>query len=473
MSVNEMGSFEVKSFLRAFAHAGIAGTFLVQTCVSATAQTAPTANAPNLPLIRDAEIESLMRIYTRPIFQAAGLNPGAVKVYLVNQPTINAFVAGGQRIFIYTGLLAQAKTPNQVIGVFAHETGHIAGGHLARMGQQLDKTSSQAIIGMLIGAAAAVGGAATGNSGGAQAGMGVMMGSQGIAQRSILAYARAQESSADQAAVKFLNATGQSGRGMLELFQTLANQSLGSINMVNPYVLTHPMPLERIRNLEMAVKASPYYQRTDQNDLILRHKLMQAKLSGFLNTPQIVYQQYPPSDRSLPARYARAIAAFRMGDLKNSLVELNTLIEAQPTYAYFWELKGQALLESGRGSEAVGPLTKASQLSNGNGLIDVMLAQALLENESRANAQSALKALRSAQRTEDDMPRLYAEMAIAYARLDSIPLADLATAEAALLRGDKELAGQKAQAAAAKLKHGSPEWLRANDILNFTDQKKS
>ena len=200
---------------------------------------------------------------------------------------------------------------------------------------------------------------------------------------------------------------------------------------------------------------------------------MQAKLAGFLNAPQTVYRQYPKSDRSLPARYARAIAAFRMGDLKNALPEINSLIESQPNYAYFWELKGQALLESGRGRDAIVPLQKASKLSNGNGLIDVMLAQALLEEGGKAGAQAALKVLKSAQRTETDMPRLYAEMAIAHARLNSIPMADLATAEAALLRGDKELAGKKAKSAAAKLKHGSPEWLRANDILNFADQKKS
>ena len=457
----------LKSFLRRAATCGLAAWTVLQPGVLAAAE------RPNLPLVRDAEIESLMRIYTRSIFRAAGLKDGAVKVYLVNQTGINAFVAGGQRIFINTGLLAQAKVPNEVIGVFAHETGHIAGGHLARMGQQMDKLSSQAIIGMLIGAAAVVGGAATGQSGGAQAGMGVLFGSGGLAQRSLLAYARAQESAADQAAVKLLNGTGQSGRGMLELFQKLASQTMGSLKMVNPYVLTHPMPFERIRNLESAVKQSPYYGKTDAPDLVLRHKLMQAKLAGFLNAPQTVYRQYPKSDRGLPARYARAIAAFRMGDLKNALPEINSLIESQPNYAYFWELKGQALLESGRGRDAIVPLQKASKLSNGNGLIDVMLAQALLEEGGKAGAQAALKVLKSAQRTESDMPRLYAEMAIAHARLNSIPMADLATAEAALLRGDKELAGKKAKSAAAKLKHGSPEWLRANDILNFADQKKS
>jgi predicted Zn-dependent protease len=449
------------------AKAALATCLIVQSALPALAQNR------NLPLIRDAEIESLMRIYSKPIFEAAGINEGAAKVFLVRQPSINAFVAGGQRIFINTGLLVQAKTPNEVIGVLAHETGHISGGHLARMGQQMQKATNQAIIGMLLGAAAIAAGAATGNSEASQAGAGVYLGTQGLVMRNLMAYVRAQESSADQAAIKFLDGTGQSGRGMLTLFQRLMNQSMGSLKNANPYVMTHPMPLDRIRNLEVSVKKSQFYGREDPQDLVLRHRLMQAKLSGFLDSAQQVFQKYPPSDRSLPARYARSIAAFRMGDLKNALREIDSVIESQPGYAYFWELKGQALLESGHGQEAVAPLQKAAKLSNGNGLIQVMLAQALLQDESRGNAEAALKILKASLRSERDMPTLHAHMAIAYARLGNIPLADLSTAEAAMLRGDRELASKKAELAAAKLKRGSPEWLRANDILNFTDQKKS
>jgi predicted Zn-dependent protease len=450
-----------------------AAKIALATCLAVQTSYPAWAQGVNLPLIRDAEIESLMRIYTKPIFRVAGITEGAAKVYLVRQPSINAFVAGGQRIFINTGLLSQAKTPNEVIGVLAHETGHIAGGHLARMGAQMDKASTQAIIGMLIGAAAIAGGMAAGSSGASQAGAGVLMGTQGLVGRNLLAYVRAQESSADQAAIKFLDETGQSGQGMLTLFQKLANQSMGSLKNVNPYVMSHPMPLERIRNLEVSVKKSPFYDRDDPNDLVLRHRLMQAKLAGFLNAAQQVFQQYPTSDKSLPARYARSIAAYRMGDLKNALREIEALTKAQPGYAYFWELKGQALLESGHAAEAVPPLAKAAKLSNGNGLIQIMLAQALLQDESRGNAQAALKLLKSSVRSERESSVLHAQMAIAYARLGNIPLADLSTAEAAILRGDRDLATQKAQLAAQKLKQGSPEWIRAKDILNFAEQKKS
>jgi predicted Zn-dependent protease len=431
------------------------------------------AQSKGVPLIRDAEIENLMRIYTRPIFKVAGINETAVNVYLVRQPTINAFVAGGQRIFINTGLLTQSKNPNEVIGVLAHETGHIAGGHLARMGQQLDKASTHAIIGMLLGAAAMVGGAASGSGEAAQAGQGIMLGTQGLAQRNLLAYARAQESAADQAALGFLDATGQSGRGMITLFQKLANQSLASLTNVSPYVLSHPMPLERIRNLEVEAKKSPFFDRPDSAALVLRHELMQAKLLGFLSGAQVVFQKYPKGDKSLPGRYARAIASFRIGDLKNALPEIDALIQAQPKYAYFWELKGQALLEGGRPREAVAPLKQAVALSKGNGLINIMLAQALLQSESRNDAEAALRALRDAKRSESESASLHATMALAFGRLGNVPLADLATAEAALRRGDTELAGQKAKAASTRLKRGSPDWVRAHDILNFIDQKKT
>lgn len=421
-------------------------------------------------LIRDAEIEGLMRLYTKPIFQAAGLSPGVVKVYLINDQSINAFVAGGQRIFINTGLLTQAKTPNEVIGVLAHETGHIAGGHLARMGQELDRQSTTVIIGMLLGAAAMAGGMATGEGDAMRAGQGIMSGSGTLAQRMVLNYARAMESSADQAALKFLNATGQSAAGMLTLFQKLANQSIASAQFVDPYVLSHPMPFERIRNLEVAAKASPYFNKKDSPELVMRHQLMQAKLTGFL-TPYLVFQKYPTSDTSMPARYARAIVMFRQGDTRNALPVIDSLIADLPKNPYFWELKGQALLEGGNPAKAIAPLTQAVKLLPSNGLIKIMLAQALIGTETPANAQTALRNLREAARSENDVPSVYKLTAMAYGQLGDIPRAELATAEAAYLQGDRKLAIEKAQIASKTFKRGSPEWLRANDILNYTRKK--
>ena len=421
-------------------------------------------------LIRDAEIESLMRLYTKPIFHAAGLNPGSVHVYLINDPRINAFVAGGQRIFINTGLLTQAQTPNEVIGVLAHETGHIAGGHLARMQNEIDRKSSLTIIGMLLGVAAVAGGAAAGDGEIAKAGGGILAGTPGLTQRLLLSYARAMEASADQAAIKFLTATGQSGKGMLTLFQKLATQSMAALQDVSPYVLSHPMPLDRIRNLEVEAKASKYFDTPDRPEIMLRHKLMQAKLVGFLQPMQTVFQRYPLSDTSLPARYARAIAMFRSGDTRNAIPVIDSLIRDLPSDPYFYELKGQALLEGGQPAQAVAPLRQAIKMLPNAGLIRIMLAQSLLGAENTANAQAALSELRLARKTEDDSPILYQFMAMAYGQIGDIPRADLATAEAAYFRGDKKLAEEKAKVAMATLKRGSPDWLRANDILNFVNR---
>ena len=424
----------------------------------------------NLPLIRDAEIEGLLRLYTRPIFKAAGINPKSVKVYIINDQRINAFVAGGQRIFVNTGLLMQSDTPNEVIGVLAHETGHIAGGHLTRMGVEIESASYTQIIGMLVGLAAIAGGIAAGSAEAAQAGQGVMMGSQGLAQRNFLAYARGMEASADQAALRYLTATGQSVRGMITLFEKLARQSIATLQNVDPYVMSHPMPMDRIRNLEEAAKKSKFYDAKDSPALVLRHELVQAKLLGFTGGPQAVMQRYPSSDQSMPARYARAIAMFRKGDIQNSLPIMESLTAELPENPYFWELKGQALLENGRAAEAVAPLEKALKLLPKNGLIQTMMAQALIDTGSPENSKRAVKLLRQAQQSEGQSTLTYKYLARAYAQSGDIPRAELATAEAALLQGDRKLAVEKAKSAQNLFKKGTPEWTRANDVLTFASR---
>ena len=446
----------------------LAFTSLVDLSLSASKK---KESGPSIPLIRDAEIEGLLRLYSKPIFKAAGLNPSAVHVYIIRNDKINAFVSGGQRLFVHTGLLMRTKTPNELIGVLAHETGHIAGGHLARMGVELDRASAKSIIGMLVGVAAAVGGAAAGQQGAAKAGQGIIMGSQGFAQRGFLAYQRDMEASADNAALKFLKATNQSPKGMLSVFQLLANESLAATADADPYLFSHPMPLERIRNLELAAKNSPFFGAVDSPQLAMRHKLMQAKLTGFLESPQSVFQRYPSSDGSLPARYARSIAMFRKGDTQNAVPIIDSLIKDLPSDPYFWELKGQALLEGGRATQALAPLKQANTLLPNSGLLQILYAQALLATDSTENAKLALSLLVRAKRTESDSVDIYKNSAVAYAKLGDVPRAELATAEAALALGDTTLAVEKAKIAADQFKRGSPEWLKANDILNFAGKK--
>jgi predicted Zn-dependent protease len=427
------------------------------------------ADGPNL--IRDAEIEGLMRLYSRPIFKAAGINPSSVRVYLIADPSINAFVAGGQRIFIHTGLISRSPTPNAVIGVLAHESGHIAGGHLAKMNSVAQRASVEAIIGMLAGAAVMVGGAVSGNTDAARAGSGIMLGSQSSVGRGMLTYQRGMESTADQSALKYLNATGQSPKGMLDLFDLLSHEAIASLHGADPYAYSHPMPMERIQALEQSAKASPYFNKPDDPRLVLRHKLAQAKLSGFLQAPQIVFQQYPTSDTSLPARYARSIAMFRRGDLKNALPVIDSLTAELPQDPYFWELKAQAYLENGQADKGLPAIQKARQLLPDNGLLEVLNAQILLGSENPAHADAAIKLLQVAKGQEPDMPVIYKYMAQAYALKQDVPRAELASAEYAFATGDKKLALDKAKALQTQFKTGSPEWLRAQDLLTFAGRK--
>jgi predicted Zn-dependent protease len=278
------------------------------------------------------------------------------------------------------------------------------------------------------------------------------------------------EASADQAALKYLNATRQSAKGMITLFDKLAHESIASLRDVDPYVLSHPMPFDRIRNLEKSAKQSSSYDRPDPPLLLLRHQLMQAKLVGFMESAESVKQRYPESDVSLPARYARAIMMFRRGNIAKALPVIDSLIKDLPKDPYFWELKGQALLENGRGAEAVAPLRQAIKLLPNNGLIQLLMAQALIDTETKANAETAIKMLRQAQRSEGESPSLFANLARAYAITGQNAKAELATAESALLRGDKKLALAKAKSAQSRFKAGTPEWTRANDILTFANR---
>lgn len=424
-------------------------------------------------LIRDAETEAWIRVMAHPIFKAAGLNPAAVRVHLIGDNSINAFVVGGQRIFINTGLILKAEYPGEVIGVIAHEAAHIAGGHLARMRRQLEKASTAAIIGMLVGAAAIVGGAASGEINAARVGQGIVAGNPEIVRRSVLAYQRAQEASADQAAVSYLERTGNSSRGMLTLFERLANDTLVSLRFADPYVFSHPLPRNRVALLQRLAKQSKFFDKKDPPELVFKHELLKGKLDGFLLEPRAALRKYPLSDTSMKARYARAVAHYRSGDLRKSLAELDHMQKELPNNPYFWELRGQALFETGRVREAIAPLSKAVKLAPRTGLVRIQLAQAMLGTEDPKYTKKAIEHLKLAQRYEGRTSLLHRQLAIGYARLGKIGLAQLQSAEAAVLEGDLELAKEQAARAKKGLKRGTPQWVKANDILQLRDRKKN
>ena len=331
--------------------------------VAATPTQAQPRRGGGPPIVRDAEIEQLLREYTQPLLKAAGLAQQNIQVVIINSRAFNAFVADGRRIFINAGTIMEADTPNQVIGVLAHETGHIAGGHLSRLREELRMATTASIIALVLGGAAMVAASRSGSSSAGNAGMAALSAPQTVIQNTLLAYVRTQEDAADRAGVRFLNATGQSAQGMSETFKRLADQILYASQGIDPYMQSHPLPAERVRALEGMAKASPHWDKKDSPALQARHDLARAKLFGFLDPRDGVGRRYPISDNSIPARYARAIAAYRFGNVAGAIQQIEGLIQAQPQNPYFYELKGQALLEAGRAAEAVAPLRRAVQLA--------------------------------------------------------------------------------------------------------------
>jgi predicted Zn-dependent protease len=445
---------------------------LTAVAMAATLALAPIAPAlaqenKGPPVLRDTEAEALLREYTRPILRAAGLERQNIQMVIINDSSFNAFVADGRRIFVNYGAIMQSETPNQLIGVLAHETGHLAGGHLAKMREQIAQAQTQMIIAMLIGAGAVVAGARGGNSnsGLANAGAAALAGPQEMIRRNLISYVRQQEENADRAGVKFLNATGQSAKGMYETFKRFTNDSLFAARGADPYLQSHPMPAERVAALEELARSSPYWEKKDDPALQLRHDMMRAKISAFMERQDTVYRRYPMSNDSLPARYAHAITTYLHGDLRNALAQIDGLIALQPANPYFYELRGQALLESGKPNEAIAPLHKAMQLSNSSPLIEMLLGQALVATDNKAYTDEAIKILRAAVSRESEAPLGYTQLAMAYGKKGDYAEADLASAQAAFLRGDNKTARDLASRAKTRFAIGTPGWVKADDIV--------
>lgn len=422
------------------------------------------------PVLRDTETEQLLREYTRPILRVAGLEKQNIQMVILNEASFNAFVADGRRIFVNYGAILQSETPNQIIGVLAHETGHLAGGHLSKLREQLATAQTQMIIAMLLGAGAiAVGSTrgsnSAGNNGLANAGAAAIAGPQEMIRRTLLSYQRQQEENADRAGVKFLTATQQSPKGMYETFRRFTSESLFAARGADPYLQSHPMPAERVAALQEFASSSPYWDKKDDPAFQLRHDMVRAKISAFMERPETVYRRYPQTNDSLPARYARAISTYLHGDLRSALAQIDALIQVQPNNPYFYEVRGQALLESGKPAEAVAPLRKAVALSNNAPLIEMLLGQALVGTDNKAYTDDAVRILRAAVAREPEAPLGYTQLAMAYGRKGDYAEADLASAQAAYLRGDNKTARELATRAKTRFAVGTPGWVKADDIV--------
>lgn len=414
-----------------------------------------------LPLVRDAEIEHLIRDYTQPIFRAAGFGRDSVDVFLLNRNEFNAFVTG-TRMFINTGAIMQADTPNEIIGVFAHETGHIVGGHLTRMRQRLETAQLMSVLGLIAGAGAA----ATGNSG---AGAAIALGSSNAAQRSFLAYQRDEEIAADRTAITLLNKTGQSGLGMLKTFKRLGQNPLFSSGRLDPYATSHPLPRDRISLLKAIVEESPYYSARDPEALQLRHDLARAKIAAYSGGAGLVRNLFKKQLNGLAGTYGTAISLFLGGSPARGLKMMDRLVKAMPNNPYFHEMRGEMLLSAGRADAAVKAFSRAVNLDGGKtGLLRIELGHALIETGSKANLDTAIQTLKAGTSRDRFSSRGYGYLARAYAAKGDQVAAIAATAEEKFLQGRIKEAKQFAARAQPKLKKGSPQWRRLQDIMAFS-----
>lgn len=436
--------------------------FIVIGLLVGVTSVSPKATAQGFSFIRDAEIESTIHSMSRPLLIEAGLQPSAVNIHLVQDNALNAFVAGGQNIFLFTGLILATQNANQLLGVMAHEIGHIAGGHLVRFREAQRGATAGSLMGLVLGAAAMIGGRP-------DVGAALISGGQHIGLSSVLAFSRTQEASADQAAIRLLERSGISSRGMVEFLQVLVGQDLLSASRQDPYIQTHPLTQSRIDLLNQKVRQARYRDADLSPKLTTAYERVKAKLYGFIREPHQTFQRYPKSNQSTPARYARVVAYYREAQLPRAIEELDSLLREAPDNPYFHELKGQILFESGNAVSARAPLERAIELAPGTPLIEVLLARVLLAQEHPELDRIAIEHLRSALFKDRRYAFAWRQIGIAYGRTRQMGLSSLSLAEEAILLGRRPTALNLARRAQKFYPRGTPEWIRAEDIVNAAD----
>lgn len=409
-------------------------------------------------LIRDSEIEHTLRIYSDPIFRKAGLTPSSIKMYIVNDEQLNAFVMGGSNIFVNTGLIKASETPEMLIGVIAHETGHISGGHLVRTTSEMERAQMQALIGTLVGAAAMAGGAG-------DVGAAVMSGSQSVAMRNMYSFTRANEEAADQAAITVLDELGISASGMLQMFEILRKQEYRKIGADgDPYTRTHPLSKERIMHMRNHISQSSIPAGQTPAGFNELQQRMLGKLEGFLDNTSRVLERYPQSDTSVRAHYARAVAYHRAIRPQKAIAEMDALLAASPNDPYFNELKGQILFEGGNVDGALEAYRKAVELLPDAPLIRTELGRVLLAQEDNSNLPDAIRALEYATSADKQNPQAWRLLATAYGRDGRLALSHLSLAEEAVVLNKPERAITQLDIANNHILVGSPAQLRAQDL---------
>lgn len=411
-------------------------------------------------ILRDAETEALLRDISAPLIKAAGLEPRNVDIILVNDGSINAFVAGGQAIYIHSGLIGAADHVDEVQGVIAHELGHITGGHVTRFNEGLKPATGITLLSLLLGVAAAAAGAP-------DAAMGIIGAGQQAALGKFLAFSRAQESTADAAGAQFLSKAGMSGRGSLEFFKKLQNLEFRygfKRDADSEFYSSHPMTADRLTTLQDTYEADPAWNTPRDAAFEARFQRVKAKLYGYLAEPEDTLRAYPEYMTDVPARYARAYAFHKEALMDKALAETDALLKSDPDNPYFLELEGQVLLESGKVDEAIAPLRKATALSRNEPLIATTFGHALIASEDKANFAEAETVLKTAVARDRDNPFAWYQLGVVYEARGDLPRARLASAEQQLMSYQLPEAMRSAEAAEQGLPKGSPDWLRAQDI---------
>ncbi len=411
-------------------------------------------------ILRDAETEALLRDMANPLVEAAGLRPGNVDIVLVNDPSINAFVAGGQVVYIHSGLLNAADTANEVQGVIAHELGHITGGHVISSEDGMRGARNISILSLLVGLAAAV-------AGSGDAAMAAVMAGQRAALGKYLAFSRVQESSADAAGAQYLSDAGITGKGSLAFFGKLLNQEYRygrSQSDEAGFNRTHPLSGDRIARLREVYEIDPAWDAPPDPELQARFERVRAKLFGYLSEPNRTLKTYPVTDTSVPARYARAYAYHKDARVDAALAEADALIALDGSNPYFLELRGQVLLESGRPGEALPDLRRATELTNSEPLIASLFGHALIATEDSSHYEEAENVLRAAVAKDRLNPFAWYQLGVVYAARGDMPRAHLASAEQQVMNGNYIEALRSAQLAESELPKGSTDWLRAQDV---------
>lgn len=425
------------------------------------------SNAQRLALIRDAEIEGLIKSYTLPIFKSAKLNRKAVDVYIVNDASFNAFVTGS-RMFIHTGALTQSDTPNEIIGVIAHETGHITGGHQVRMRDRIAKSQVLGAIGVLLGAGAI----AAGGRGAEEVGTAIIAGTPGALQRNLLSYKRDEEAAADRAAITLLRKSNQSSLGMLKTFERFQSKLSFSGSRPDPFLQSHPLPRERISLLKNLVKKDPNLRKKDSPALQLRHDMARAKIAAYTQGFKAVQRLFKKNLNGAPARYGLAIAHFKTGRTAQALKGINQLIKEQPKNAYLYEMKAEILHRSGKSKLGIGPMKKAIKLDPyKSGLLRIIYGQLLLGTKGNAHVKEAISQIKKGLTKDPSTISGYQFLAMGYGRTGQTGLALAATAEQRFLMRRYKEAKKFALRAQLKLKKGSPKWLRLQDIVLYKKKK--